>query len=230
MTSLLSFYQSSIGKKIVVAVTGFLLILFVIGHIAGNLTIYAGPDALNAYAKGLHDLGPLLWAARAGLLVVFALHLVATIQLSLANYAAKGDYEVYNTVQATKASRSMIISGGIILLFIIFHLLHFTFFAVDSSYADLRDPEGRHDVYTMVILGFQNPLIAGFYVVALFLLFMHLSHGFASIFQTLGFNSQRSGIFFNRFGYVFAWAIFLAYISIPVSVLAGLLQLPEYAS
>lgn len=231
MTALVSFYKSSIGKKIVVAVTGFFLILFVIGHIHGNLQIFLGPDALNAYAKGLHDLGPLLWVARIGLLAVFLVHIVATVQLTAENYKARGGrYEVYNTVQATKASRSMIISGLIILIFVIFHLLHFTFFAVDTSYADLIDPEGRHDVFSMVVLGFQNPFISGFYIVALFLLFMHLSHGFGSIFQTLGFSNERLGLFFNRTGVVFAWVIFLAYISIPLSVLTGVLRLPDYFS
>jgi succinate dehydrogenase / fumarate reductase cytochrome b subunit len=125
--ALIAFYQSSIGKKYVVAVTALLLILYVLGHLAGNLQIYLGQDRINAYAKFLHDLGPILWVVRAILLAAFVIHIVATIQLAQENRLAKPQkYAVTGYQRSTMASRTMIVSGLIVLCFVIYHLLQFT--------------------------------------------------------------------------------------------------------
>jgi len=155
-----AFYQSSIGKKTTVAVTGLLLIVYVLGHLVGNLQIYWSAERLNIYAQFLHALGPLLWLIRAGLLAVFLIHIVATVQLTIENRRAKPQkYAVPGYLRSTTASRTMIVSGLIVLCFVIYHLLHFTFEATNPEFHELHDSAGRHDVYRMVVLGFQQPLI-----------------------------------------------------------------------
>src|SRR3984957_4405600 len=189
---LIAFYQSSIGKKYVVAVTALLLILYVLGHLLGNLQIYMGPDRINTYAKFLHDLGPILWVVRVILIAAFVTHIAATIQLAHENRLAKPrKYAVPGYQRSTMASRTMIISGLIVLCFVIYHLLQFTLHVTDPEFRKLHDSLGRPDVYRMLILGFSPPLVSFFYALALFLLASHLSHGFESVTQTLGINNRR---------------------------------------
>lgn len=222
MNSLATFFTSSIGRKWVVALTGLVLIGYVLGHLAGNLQIFLGQDAINQYAKGLHDLGALLWVVRIGLLITFVLHIVTTIKLVMENRAARPErYAVANRRQATLASRTMALSGLIVLCFVIYHLLHFTTRDIDPSFKTLRDGLGRHDVYHMMIRGFRNPLATAFYIVGVFLLCLHLSHGFSSFMQTLGLSSRKVNALLANGGRVLAWLIFLGYISIPIAVLAG---------
>jgi succinate dehydrogenase / fumarate reductase cytochrome b subunit len=222
---LIAFYQSSIGKKYVVAVTALLLILYVLGHLAGNLQIYMGPDRINTYAKFLHDLGPILWVIRVILLAAFVTHIVATIQLAQENRLAKPQkYAVAGHQRSTMASRTMIISGLIVLCFVIYHLLQFTAQVTDPAFRELHDSIGRHDVYRMLILGFGHPLVSLFYVVALFLLTTHLSHGFASVVQTLGINNRKIANVVSTGGQTLAWVIFAGYISIPVTILLGIVK------
>src|SRR5580700_7503358 len=172
---LIAFYQSSIGKKYIVALTALLLILYVLGHLLGNLQIYMGPDRINAYAKFLHDLGPILWVIRIILLAAFVTHIVATIQLAQENRLAKPQkYAVTGYQRSTLASRTMIISGLIVLCFVIYHLLQFTLHVTHPEFRKLHDSLGRPDVYRMLILGFRHPLVSIFYVLCLFLLAFHL--------------------------------------------------------
>ena len=222
---LIAFYQSSIGKKYVVAVTALLLILYVLGHLAGNLQIYLGPDRINAYAKFLHDLGPILWVVRVILLAAFVIHIVATIQLAQENRLANPQkYAVAGYQRSTIASRTMIVSGLIVLCFVIYHLLQFTVQVTDPEFREVHDSIGRHDVYRMLILGFRHPLVSLFYVVALFLLTTHLSHGFASVVQTLGINNRKIANFVSTGGQTLAWVVFAGYISIPVTILLGIIR------
>jgi len=222
---LIAFYQSSIGKKYVVAVTALLLILYVLGHLVGNLQIYLGPDRINAYAKFLHDLGPILWVVRVILLAAFVIHIVATIQLAQENRLAKPQkYAVAGYQRSTMASRTMIVSGLIVLCFIIYHLLQFTLQVTDPEFREVHDSIGRHDVYRMLILGFRHPLVSLFYVIALFLLTTHLSHGFASVVQTLGINNRKIANFVSTGGQTLAWVVFAGYISIPVTILLGIIR------
>lgn len=225
LNPLLAFYQSSIGKKMVVAVTGIILMLFVIGHLLGNLEVYIGPEAVNAYAQFLQNLGPILWVVRIILIITVVTHIVATIQLAAQNRkAAPRKYKVVAHQRSTVASRTMLISGLIVLCFVIYHLLHFTFQVTHPQYRDLHDSLGRHDVYRMVILGFREPLISLFYVLGLFLLANHLSHGFASVTQTLGINNRKISALVSNGGRTLSWLLFLGYISIPAAVLLGLIK------
>ena len=222
---LIAFYQSSIGKKYIVAVTALLLILYVLGHLVGNLQIYLGPDRINAYAKFLHDLGPILWVVRVILLAAFVIHIVATIQLAQENRLAKPQkYAVAGYQRSTMASRTMIVSGLIVLCFVIYHLLQFTLQVTDPEFREVHDSIGRHDVYRMLILGFRHPLVSLFYVIALFLLTTHLSHGFASVVQTLGINNRKIANFVSTGGQTLAWVVFAGYVSIPVTILLGIIR------
>jgi succinate dehydrogenase / fumarate reductase cytochrome b subunit len=220
-----AFYQSSIGKKIVVAVTGVFLMLFALGHLLGNLQVYLGADQLNAYAQHLQDLGPLLWIIRITLLAIIVIHIIATIHLTIQNRAAKPKkYAVAGYQRSTRASRTMIVSGLIILCFIIFHLLHYTFQVIHPEFRELHDSQGRHDVYRMMIAGFKWPLVSLFYALGLFLLAAHVSHGFQSVAQTLGINNRKVSGLISSGGRIFSWFLFLGFVSIPATILLGLVK------
>jgi succinate dehydrogenase / fumarate reductase, cytochrome b subunit len=224
MTWLSSFWRSSIGGKVTMAVTGLMLFGFVVSHLLGNLQILQGPDKLNGYAKWLHDLGPLLWVARIGLLVIFVLHVATAIRLSRANKAARPvPYERPNTVQATMASRSMLLSGMSLLVFVIYHLLHFTFGVTNPSHHELKaQGAGGHDVYAMVTTSFGNPAIAIAYAAFMVVLFLHLSHGIQSMAQTIGFHHARYTPMIKTVSFLVALAIAGGNALLSLSVLFGL--------
>jgi succinate dehydrogenase / fumarate reductase cytochrome b subunit len=219
-----AFAKSSIGRKIIVAVTGLALVLFLAGRLTGNLLIFAGRDAFNDYAQFLHEVfhGAGVWIARIGLLACFVAHVWFTILLTRENKTARKKYAHQATVQAPKSSLIMIWSGLTILAFIIFHLLHFTVKA-GTDYASFMQvmPDGseRHDAWKMVIVGFSNPLVAIFYIIAMTLLCSHLSHGVASIFQTLGLRSKKTAGPINVLSRIYAIVIYLGFISIPLAIL-----------
>lgn len=219
---MIKFLNSSLGLKYRMALTGFLLFGFVVTHLLGNLQIYAGPETLNAYAEKLEELGPLLWVARIGLIAIFVAHLVTAFQLKLINNKARPQgYHHPDTIQASLASRSMLLSGLVILAYILYHLAHFTFVCTHPELAVLKHQE---NVYGMVIAGFSNPLVSGFYVLAQVFLAAHLSHGISSVFQTFGLNQKRYRCTTRLIGPAIAGIITLGYISIPVAVLAGFLH------
>lgn len=226
MNILSAFHRSSVGKKIIVAITGIILILFVIGHLLGNLQIFIGPDWINGYSQHLRDLGPLLWLIRAFLLITVVLHIYFTILLAIENRRARPEqYIDRRYVKATFASRHMVMSGLIVLAFIIYHLAHFTVRATDRRFGLLRaDPLGHYDVYSMMVYGFQNYFVSGFYVLGLFLLALHLSHGSSSFFQSLGLNDKKLTPRLAIAGRVFAWLLFAGYTSIPVAILLGFIK------
>ena len=209
MTWLSSFWRSSIGGKVTMAVTGLLLFGFVVSHLLGNLQLLQGPDKINGYAKWLHDLGPLLWVARIGLLAIFVLHVVTAMRLSRQNKAARPvPYAKQDTVQATMASRSMLLSGVTLLVFLIYHLLHFTFGVTNAEhYAAKAAGAGGHDVYTMVTKSFGVPAIAIAYAVFQVVLFLHLSHGIQSMAQTVGFHHARYTKMIKTVSFLVALAI-----------------------
>ena len=226
MSRLSAFYRSSVGKKFIVALTGIVLIGFIIGHLLGNLQIFLGPDWVNSYAEHLRNLGPLLWLIRAFLLLNVIAHIYFTISLALENRRARPNrYIAKHYAKATFASRYMWLSGLVVLAFIFYHLAHFTFVVADARLATLQpDPLNRRDVFSMMVYGFRNPIVSAFYVLALFLLMLHLTHGASSFFQSLGWNDKRLAPRLARAGRIFAWLIFLGYISIPIAVLAGFVQ------
>ncbi len=214
---------SSIGKKTVVAVTGIAMVLFVVGHLLGNLTIFFGPDVINSYAMHLRDLGPLLWVIRLGLLTVLVLHVYFTMLVWKENRAARPQkYAVAAPIGTTVFARTMRLSGLIVLAFIAFHLAHFTLFLVEPNFARYHtELHGRevHNVYAMVVVGFRNPLVSGFYVLALALVAFHLSHGIGSLFQTLGLTNDTLRPAYESAARIFAWVLFAGYASIPISIL-----------
>ncbi|MEZ4272175.1 MAG: succinate dehydrogenase cytochrome b subunit [Myxococcota bacterium] len=182
---IVTFAKSSIGAKIIMALTGALLAGFVFAHMAGNLLLFAGPEALNSYAKRLKDLGPLLWIARGGLLLVFVVHIASAVRLGFLDRTARPQRYQHNaTIQTTLAARTMILSGLLLLAFVVFHLLHFTLGVTHPEHFAQVDSLGNHDVYNMVVRGFQQPLVSASYIVAMVLLGMHLSHGVSSMFQS----------------------------------------------
>jgi succinate dehydrogenase / fumarate reductase, cytochrome b subunit len=231
-------FQSSVGSKFLVALTGIGLTGFVIAHMLGNLQIFAGADKINRYAKFLKDLGPGLWAARIGLLILLIVHMFFSIRLQ--KRAAKArpiPYVHEDTIQASVASRYMLQTGLVIFVFLLFHLAHYTFGWIGHatinnqpvSYLELHDPvSGLHDVYAMTILGFRNPLIAILYIVAQIILAMHLSHGVSSVFQTLGANGPRWQPAIRILGWAVALIVGLGNIVIVVAVWAGAVPLPAY--
>jgi succinate dehydrogenase / fumarate reductase cytochrome b subunit len=210
----------------IVAITGIILILFVIGHLLGNLQIFIGPDWINSYSQHLHDLGPVLWLIRIFLLLTVIIHIYATIQLAVQNRRARPEpYVDRKYVKATFASRHMVMSGLIVLAFIIYHLAHFTVRVTDPRFALLKpDPFGHYDVYSMMVYGFQNYFVSGFYVLGLFLLAVHLSHGSSSLFQSLGLNDKKLMPRLELGAQVFAWLVFIGYTSIPVAILLGFIR------
>jgi len=217
-------HKTSIGKKVIMAVTGLMLSGFVVAHLLGNLVVFLGPEAFNAYAKKLEDMGLVLWVARFGLLVVFLLHVWSAIVLTIENRRAKPEHYVSKkSVQNSVAARTMMISGLLVLAFLVYHLLHFTFRVTHPEISHITDATGHRDVYSMVVLSFQNIYISAVYVIAMFLMAMHLSHGLASMFQSLGLNNECLEPTLSRVAKIVAYAIFLAYTSIPVAANLGVL-------
>jgi len=210
----------------IVAITGIILILFVIGHLLGNLQIFLGPEWINGYSQHLRDLGPVLWIIRIFLLTTVIVHIYVTIRLAIDNRRARPEsYVDKEHVKATFASRHMVMSGLIVLAFIIYHIAHFTVRVTDRRFALLKaDPLNHYDVYSMMVYGFQNYFVSGFYVLGLWLLTLHLSHGSSSFFQSLGLNNKTLTPRLAIGGRVFAWLLFLGYISIPIAVLLGLVK------
>ena len=226
MSWLSSFWRSSIGGKVTMAITGLLLFGFVVAHLLGNLQLLAGPEAINSYAKMLHDLGPLLWVARGGLLAVFVLHVVTAIRLSRANKLARPvAYARPDTVQATWASRSMLLSGLSLLVFVVYHLLHFTFGVTNPEHYRLKlEAAGGHDVYAMVTTSFDVPAIAIAYAAFQVVLFLHLTHGVQSLAQTLGIHHARYTPMIKTLSFLLALAIAGGNAFLALSVLTGIVE------
>jgi succinate dehydrogenase / fumarate reductase, cytochrome b subunit len=212
-----SFWQSTNGKKVVMAVTGAILFLFVIGHLLGNLQVFEGPDRLNAYGRFLKNLGELLWIVRLALIAAVGLHILATVQLWARNRSARPiGYAKKKSVNSNYADRTMYWSGPIVLAFVIFHLLQFT--------AGYIHPEAQFiegDVYHNVVSGFQVWWVSAWYIFSMILLGFHLRHGLWSMFQSVGVNQPRHTPALQRAALWIAILITLGYISIPIAVLAG---------
>lgn len=219
------FWSSSIGKKILMALSGGVLVLFLIAHLLGNLEIFAGRDAINTYSAFLLSIPKMLWSLRIGIIVAFVVHLVTSVQLSLAQRAARPvKYLDKKSRAATLASRTMLLGGLVVLSFVLFHLAHLTFGITNPDHAALVDEKGRHDVYSMVVLGFQDIRISLFYILAQIFLGFHLSHGFSSAAQTLGITTVKTANMIRVGGIGFAVVLCLLYVSIPFAVLMGWLS------
>lgn len=248
MRSFCSFFKSTIGRKILMAFTGLVLVLFVMGHMLGNLQIFLGAEVINAYAYKLHHVLPAaaLWGIRIFLLACIAIHIWAAVTLTLDNRKARPQgYDSDKPIQASYSSRTMRMSGAILLAFIFFHIAHFTVRAVPSM--QYEDPsvlaptevplvkggeavmKNGHEVMTfnvndMMVAGFQVWWVSAFYIIATGLLCMHLTHGVSSMFQSVGL---RNALWRKRLDVValaYGWVVFLGFAIIPLATLAGMLE------
>ena len=202
------------------AVTGAIMVLFLIGHLLGNLLVFAGPDTINAYGRFLHFDAGLLWIIRSILIVAVVLHIVATVQLWLRNKRARPiGYSRREAINSSYASRTMYWSGPIVLAFIIFHLLEFASGVIhpDSAYIPGND-------YHNVVAGFQVWWVSAWYIFALILLGFHLRHGLWSMFQSVGMGHPEHTPTLKRAAFWIAAIIILGYISIPISIMAGFIR------
>ncbi len=220
--------QSSIGRKLVMAATGMCLVGFVIVHLLGNSSIFIGADGINAYAEHLHALGPIVWIFRIVLLGLFGLHIFFGIQLTLENRAARPiDYSQKKNIRTSFGAETMIYTGLAILAFAVYHLFHFTMHLTNpeiSVSALPMDALGRNDVFTMMVLSFQKFFISAIYVGAMVTLLLHLSHGVQSLFQTFGVLNGSTLPIMEKIARAAAIVIFVGFISIPVSILLGLIN------
>jgi succinate dehydrogenase / fumarate reductase, cytochrome b subunit len=216
----LRFWQTTIGKKVIMAVSGFILFGFVVGHLLGNLQMFLPPEKINHYSAALKSLPVLLWGTRITLLVAVGLHIWSSFQLWLLQREARPiQYVKKANPHSTYASRTMYWSGPIIAAFVIFHLLQFTFGVVHP-----RAPFDEHNVYNNVVTGFRFWPVSIFYIIAMTMLCYHLYHGLWSMFQSLGFSHPVYTPILQRAAKAIAILIAIGYISIPVAVLAGLLK------
>ncbi len=214
------FLQSSIGRKVIMAVTGAILVVFVIGHMIGNLTVYLGPEALNGYAVFLRQFlhGSALWIVRAVLLASVILHIWSATSLTLDSRRARPKgYRELEWKESTYASRTMRWGGVIILLFVIYHLLHFTFGTAHPSFV-----EG--DVYHNFVTGFRSVPVSIVYIFAMLALGLHLRHGVWSMFQTLGVSHPRYIAMARAAAWVVAVVVVVGNVSFPIAVLTGLVK------
>jgi succinate dehydrogenase / fumarate reductase cytochrome b subunit len=213
-----AFWRSLVGKKVVMAVTGVILLLYIIGHLLGNLQIFEGPERLNAYAAFLKSTGELLWAVRIVLLVSLVLHVIASVQVSLASKRSRpAGYAEKKSIETSYAARTMIWSGPLIFLYVVYHLAMFTFLVTGPGYSPT-------DVYRNEVQAFQVPAISAFYVVAIVFLGMHLYHGAWSMLHTLGASNPRYRVLRRTIAPIVAIAITVGYIAIPIAVLLGFIS------
>jgi succinate dehydrogenase / fumarate reductase cytochrome b subunit len=218
MSWLRKFWDSTVGKKAVMAVTGLVLVAFVVGHMLGNLQMFLGADAMNRYAAFLKSTGELLWVVRAGLFTAAVLHIVSAYQLTMIARAARPtDYAKRQSQVSTIASRTMRVGGVILVAFLIYHLGHFT----TGTFHPAFSPTG---VYGNVIIGFRVWWVALFYVVAMVFVGLHLFHGAWSGFRTLGLAKDSPSPIHRTFALWVALIVWAGFTAIPVAVVLGILN------
>jgi succinate dehydrogenase / fumarate reductase cytochrome b subunit len=213
----MTFYETSIGKKIIMAATGVVTFGFVVVHLLGNLQIFLGPEKLNRYSEFLHGMGGFLWLFRLVMVVSIVAHIVASTQLTLQNRAARPiGYKMSKFRDTSYAARTMWVGGPILALFIAYHLLHLTLGTVHPDFTD--------NVYNNVVFGFQSPIVSSVYIGAMILLGFHLSHGVWSMFQSVGLHPVNWYRRRKALAYSVGIGIAAMNISIPVSVLCGFIR------
>lgn len=219
---------NSVGRKVLMAVTGLLLVGFITVHLLGNLSIFAGSEAINIYAEKLHSLGPVVWIFRLVMLVLFLVHITFGIQLTMENSSASPEaYAIKKRLKTTFAAESMIYTGLIILTFLLYHLLHFTMHIVhtDAVSAVQTLVNGRPDVFTMVGKSFNSAFVSIAYVIAMIALAFHLFHGIQSFVQTIGFNNGPSQDKVAGIGKLAAIFYGVVYITIPLAFLFHIVKI-----
>lgn len=222
----LTLYRSTIGKKMIMAVTGLVLVVFVIGHMAGNLQQFLGPGRMNAYAAFLKSTGELLWIARLGLIAATVLHVLMAYQLTMIKRAARPiDYAKREPQVSTVASRTMRWGGVLLLIFIVFHILHFTTETIDPSGSrGMIDLRGDKDVYGNIVASFRIWWVTAFYLIAMVFLGLHLYHGAWSSIRTLGYAKTAVNPLRRRLALAVAVIVWLGFTLVPLGVVAGFIR------
>ncbi len=218
MMSISSFYRSSVGCKVVMALTGLGLVGFLCAHLAGNLLVFKGPEAMNHYARSLRDYLPILWVLRVGLVGMFMLHIASAIRLTQLNRKARPvEYAKKKNVQSTISSRTMMLSGTVVLSFVLYHLAHLTFRWTHPEFQELGD----FDVYQMLVMSFHSPYVAFFYCLSILLLMSHLHHGIVSLFQSLGLYHGGLQLVIRMAGAGLSVLLAAGFLSIPTAIFCG---------
>lgn len=240
MTGVFTLYRTSVGKKVIMALTGIVLVGFVVFHMYGNLKMYQGPEIFNEYAAGLREIGHpvfghehLLWVARLGLLASVGLHIWAATSLTIQSRKSTAAFAVSGVQrygekrrQTSYAAYTMRYGGLLIFLFVIYHLLHLTYGVVGFAPGTyIPERNGEYEVYNNVVHGFQNPLVSGFYLVTMVFLGLHLFHGVWSMFQTLGLNSTKYTGMLRMLAILVAVVVVIGNLSFPIAVMAGVVGL-----
>jgi succinate dehydrogenase / fumarate reductase cytochrome b subunit len=219
------FLKSTVGRKILVSISGQMMLLFVIAHVLGNSTIYF--NKLNAYAAGLHASPLVMWMFRVFMALMLGIHVFYGIVLTLENWNAKPQaYAKSRYESATFAGRFMIWTGSVIAAFLVYHLFHFTVQSIYPQLSAMRNPDtaGRPDVFLMVVGSFRHLPVSLLYIISMVALLLHLLHGIQSSFQTWGLNTERTFPIITKGGTIAATVLFLGYIAIPVVIVAGILK------
>lgn len=225
MVRLVRHLQTTVGKKVVVALTGLGLVCFVALHMLGNLQVFEGPHAINRYAAFLRDMPILLWTIRVGLLMLAILHIGLAIQLSVRNHHARPTAYANRTYRhASIASRTMAVSGLVLLAFIVFHLLHLTAGMIAPLLPDHLDTEGHTDVYGKLLHAFRNPIMVSIYLMGQLGLAFHLSHAISSSVQTLGLEHGVFNRLFKVAGPALVFVVVLGNVAIVLAIFLGVVR------
>lgn len=222
-----AYLKSSVFLKWLMAISGLIIVFFLFGHASGNLLIFSGADAINQYAADLRVIGHglLLWLVRLVLIVALISHVASAVVLTRRNKQARTtSYKRVSFRKSSFAGRSMVLSGLVILLFVFFHLSHFTIGRVDPESFEVTDAMGRHDVYSMVVASFQKPVFSILYIIVMVVAGMHLSHAITSAARTLGLAHPRYVKLVAIWGPVISVGLALVFILVPLSVLLGIVR------
>lgn len=215
---------NTVGRKVLMAISGFFMLLFIIVHLLGNSSIFLGQHALNAYAEKLHSLGPLVWAFRIFMIAMLAIHVLFGILLTLENWAANPKkYATNRKLKATFSSETMIWTGALLFAFLVYHLAQFTL-RVTPDIIPQAVAERPGDVFAMVTRSFRYTTIVGIYVAGMVVLYLHLRHGIQSFLQSLGLNNDRTQPKFVTAANLLSALFFVGYSAIPVLILVGILS------
>jgi succinate dehydrogenase / fumarate reductase cytochrome b subunit len=216
---------TSLGSKVLVALSGLALAGFVVFHMLGNLQVFQGPDALNSYAAFLREMPIALWTVRLALLTIVAVHIGLSVRLTIHNRRARPvGYVSHRYRRASVSSRTMALTGSLLVLFIVFHLLHLTAGVVDPSVHNRVDFRGQRDVFGNVVHAFQNPVLVLIYLVGQVVLGLHLSHALSSSLQTLGMEHPMLDRLFRGVGPLVAMLVVVGNTAIVLAIAFGLVH------
>jgi len=218
-------YTTSLGKKFIMGITGLLMVVFVLAHMLGNLSTFGGANGLNAYAEHLRVFPPGLWAFRGLMALAFVVHIITGVLLYLENRAARPvPYANKKNDRTTFSALTMVWTGALLGVFVIYHLLQFTLHAFNSEWGQLVDAQGRFDVFAMVSAGLGNPLVSLLYVGAVVVLLFHLLHGIQSFFQSLGLTNENTFCSINLGGKFVAFVLAVGFVLIPLTIFFGIVK------